>query len=91
MRAVGYAWSVKVRRGKIGPNKFNYVSGTKYNYGIGKPKYPVPALYDPFNKWHFYWSMPSFPTLALNVGWHLWNDTLPPATVLKPQLWWEYL
>lgn len=41
---IGREYEVLVRRGKIGPNLFRWVHGNAYNYGIGEPNYPVPAL-----------------------------------------------
>lgn len=44
MKAIGDAWSVKLpvilKRKVIG-----WVGAVAYNYGLGKPHYPVPARY----------------------------------------------
>lgn len=42
------------------------------NYS-GEPHYPVPVVYNP--RWHFYWTMPAYPTYRLIWAWHLWNHT----------------
>jgi len=48
---IGDAWSVKVKRPTVlrpvhypKRNRLLWRSGTAYNYGLGKPNYPVPAI-----------------------------------------------